>query len=219
MKKFLLAMTMLAIAGSAYAARGASAGQSSAADATLAGNTANAYVWSNGLNPNQYPNGNTAGFSASFAQEAASSQSTWSLVGAAAGNVDSASASISGANLTWGFTKPSTNTSPGTFWIESDKAITLDLTLAVHAANESGAWLFNDLSLAANTALNGSYSIKWVNNGGKVPGFSNVALFARDVSITPVKNIVSPVPEPDTWAMVAASLGVLGFAARRKRAS
>lgn len=48
----------------------------------------------------------------------------------------------------------------------------------------------------------------------KVFGLSNAALSAYALSATAV---AQPVPEPETYALLAAGLGVIGFVARRRR--
>lgn len=210
MKKIFAVMavaTMTTMAPSAFAGS-PSVGKATVFDATLAGDKADSFAFST-VNPNQGPNGNTSGFSTTFAPFAASNASVWSLVGKGTGDVTSASQTINGAKLTWTFDVDSTNKS-GTFSVKSDKAIVLDLTMAVHAANASGAWLFDNVALQANTVQNGTFAIKWLNNGGKVPGFSNVTVFARDVN-------VSPVPEPETYAMMLAALGSIALLKRRKQ--
>jgi hypothetical protein len=78
----------------------------------------------------------------------------------------------------------------------------------MHASNHSGAFLFDDLVLDANLAQDGTWQIKWLNNGGQVPGYSNSSLWVRDVT---------PVPEPETYALMLAGLGAVGFVARRRR--
>ena len=77
----------------------------------------------------------------------------------------------------------------------------------MHASNHSGAFLFDDQEVFASTP--GTWKIEWLNNGERVPDFSNLTLFARDVT--------TPVPEPETYALVLAGLGAVGFTARRRR--
>lgn len=90
---------------------------------------------------------------------------------------------------------------------------TLDLTLDIHAANASTAFLFDETSIKAGQTLSGTWNIEWLNNGGQVPGFSNAVLFGRDLSLT---KTVSPVPEPATLPMLAAGLALVALAARRR---
>ncbi|WP_229477237.1 PEPxxWA-CTERM sorting domain-containing protein [Massilia rubra] len=78
-------------------------------------------------------------------------------------------------------------------------------------------------------------SANWVSNGG-IPAhlslsdmasaniqhdygnFSDGRIFLR-ANITSLNEVlITPVPEPGTWAMLLAGLGILGFSARRKRA-
>jgi hypothetical protein len=49
-----------------------------------------------------------------------------------------------------------------------------------------------------------------VDGAGNSPGFSNLTLFARDM-------VTTPVPEPETYGMLLAGLGVLGLVARRRK--
>lgn len=206
MKKFLTMMALSMMAASAFAAP--KVGGATVIDATLGGDKADSFAFSL-VNPNQGPKGNTSGFSSAFASYAASNTSAWSLVGKATGDVTSASQTVNGAKLTWTFDVDSTKKS-GTFSVKSDKAIVLDFTMAVHAGNASSAWLFDNVALQANTTQNGTFAIKWLNNGGQVPGFSNVTMFARDVT-------VSPVPEPESYAMMLAALGMITVLKRRKQ--
>ena len=96
----------------------------------------------------------------------------------------------------------------GTWTLSSDQGVTLDLVFAMHASNNSGAFLFDDLSLVSGGS--GSWEINWLNNGGNVPNYSNLTLFVRDV-------VVTPVPEPETYALMLAGLAAVGFIARRRK--
>jgi hypothetical protein len=203
MKKLALAFVMLAAVGGAFAKTQATSGTSTAIDATLDSMSATQYAWADAVNP---ASGNTLGFAGSFASLATSPDSAWTMVG---------TSPIDGATLAWNYTVDRTKKS-GAFYITSDKAVVLDLAVAVHAGNASGAWLFDNLNLAANEAQIGTFAINWTNGGGQHPDFSNITLFARDVKVS-AGIPVSPVPEPESYAMMIAALGAMGFLARRKR--
>jgi hypothetical protein len=68
--------------------------------------------------------------------------------------------------------------------------------------------LFDDLELSANAIQNGTWNIAWLNRGGEVPDYSNSSFWLRDVT---------PVPEPSSYALALAGLGVLGLVVRRRR--
>ena len=66
---------------------------------------------------------------------------------------------------------------------------------------------FSTLSLNFTPGSNGSYGISYLNVGG-----DNVGALLDNVS-------VSAVPEPETYAMLLAGLGLMGFIARRRKTS
>lgn len=91
------------------------------------------------------------------------------------------------------------------------KDVRIDLVFAMHASNSSGNFLFDDQLLSKGQTLSGTWNIQWLNNGGNIPGFSNLVLYGRDQRV-----LLAPVPEPHTWAMLAAGLLAVGFAARKR---
>ena len=200
-------IALSAFVGSVYAAdcttfgSSVDAGTSSTADVTYNGIESNACVIS-GDNPQQGAGGNTSGFTSTFG-------SGWDLLA----KVDS-SGQINGGNpivydgITFTSTISGIPGTGGTWTLSSDQGVTLDLVFAMHASNNSGAFLFDDLSLVSGGS--GSWEINWLNNGGNVPNYSNLTLFVRDV-------VVTPVPEPETYALMLAGLAAVGFIARRRK--
>ena len=181
----------------AAACTGASIGTATTNDVTFAGLASDGCVIS-GVNPQQGATGNTSGFDGTFG-------TGWSLLGKVAG---SGSNSLGGVNFTWSFTQATATT--GTWSLTADKNVTLDLVFAMHASDHSGAFLFDDQPMVASAVTPGTWSINWLNNGSQVPSYSNLTLFARDV-------VTTPVPEPETYALVLAGLGAIGFVAKRRR--
>jgi hypothetical protein len=165
-------------------------GAASTDDVTLGGLDSSLCIVS-GVNPSQGLNGDTSGFDGAFG-------GGWSLISKGAG-----SATIAGVNFTLAF-----SLATGTWTLTTDRTATYDLVFAMHAADKSGAFLFDDHSSFASVAQDGSWRIEWLNNGGQVPGFSNLNFFVRDV--------VTPVPEPETYALLLAGLAALGVVARRR---
>lgn len=196
-----LAIVGLAAALPAQAAdcTGVSLGTSQTSDFTLGGVDSTACVIST-ENPDQGPNGNSSGFSPDpFG-------TGWTLLTKVNGGTSPSS--FDGVSFSWSLS-PQAGKS-GTWTFGADQSVKLDLVIAMHASNRSGAFLFDDLTLTANQVQNGTWQIKWLNNGNQVPDYSNSSLWVRDVT---------PVPEPETYALLLAGLGVVGFMARRRKSA
>jgi hypothetical protein len=189
------------------ACTGVSVHTASRNDVTLDGDFADGCDIST-VNPQQGPNGNSSGFSDNFGNG-------WSLLSKVAGSsVASATttATFGGVDYKISFTEtPGSGTKKGTWTVNVSKPVTVDLVFALHAANRSGAFFFDNQALTSSPLGNsGTWAINWYNNGNQVPGFSNLTIFARDQH-------VSAVPEPETYAMLLAGLGLAGFMARRRK--
>jgi hypothetical protein len=180
---------------------GVNAGTSSTADVSYNGTDSTACVVS-AVNPQQGSNGNISGFSGSFGSD-------WDLLA----KID-ANGLVNGGNpiVYNGVTFTSSITGlPGTggsWTLSSNQGVTLDLVFAMHASNRSGAFMFDDLGLVSGGT--GNWAINWLNGGEQAPNYSNLTLFVRDV-------VVTPVPEPETYALMFAGLAAIGFIARRRR--
>lgn len=200
-QKLAAAAAACLLAGSAFA----DIGTASVNDVTLNGSPADAFAYQAGWNPQAGPNGDTSGFGTTF--DAYGTGSAWDLLGKKDGNAPfsttgplSFTLSGSGSSGTWTVT----NTS-------ATQNIQLDLVFALHAGNQGGAWLFDNQAIAAGQTLNGTWQMNWtVGNNGAHPDFSNATIFGRDMATTPV-------PEPATYGMLLAGLGLVGAIARRRR--
>ena len=208
MKSIMTAATLIgavsfSTSAMADACTGVSIGSSSTADVKLGGDASDKCIVST-VNPQ---NGDSSGFDSAFGK------GDWSLLSKVTGTSVAAAhsaASFGGVDYKIDFTENAGTTKTGTWTITANKAVTLDLVFALHASNRSDAFFFNDQVLAKDAATAGSWTINWRNNGGQVPGFSNLTIFARD-------SHVSAVPEADTYAMLLAGLGLVGFVARRRK--
>ena len=183
--------------GSAFAdpCTGVNVGTSQTTDVTFAGLASSACVIASN-NAQSGASGDTSGFDGTFG-------TGWSLLGKLPPT--SGTSTLNGVNFTWGFT--GTGTGPGTWTLTADQNVTLDLVFAMHASNNTGAFLFDDLALIAGQT--GTWQIDWVNNGDQNPSYSNLTLFARDIT--------TAVPEPETYALLLAGIGMMGFMAKRRR--
>lgn len=189
-----IALSAAAAPALAAACTGSNVGTADTTDVTFAGAASDACVIS-GVNPQSGPNGDTSGFSGTFG-------GGWSLLGKVVG---AGSNTLDGVTFTWGFTQLTATT--GTWTLAASQDVVLDLVFAMHASNNSGAFLFDDQALSAQAP--GTWRIDWLNNGENNPAFSNLTLFARDIT--------TPVPEPETYALMLAGFGAMGFIARRRR--
>ena len=197
------AAAFVLMAGTAHAVpcTGVSLGTSSTSDFTLNGADANACVIST-VNPDQGNNGNPSGFSPSpFG-------TGWTLLTKVSGGTSPKV--LDGVSFNWSLTGngPTLGQSHDGDWsIGADKSIKVDLVVAMHAANRSGAFLFTDTTLVANQTQQGTWEINWVNQGGQNPAYSNASLWVRNVTA---------VPEPETYALMLAGLAAIGFIASRR---
>jgi hypothetical protein len=200
-KKLALAATSLLLAASAYGAT--SIGTTSADDVTLGGSDADAFVFTAGWNPHAGLNGDTSGFGTAFD---AYGSGPWSLLDKYDLNAVFANAGV----LQFGFAMNSGTT--GTWSVHNTGAasMVLDLVFAMHAGDAGAGFLFDNQAINAGQTLNGTWRIEWfTGNNNAYPDFSNLALFARDVSA---------VPEPGEYGLLLAGLAVLGLLARRRSA-
>ncbi|MGB9991999.1 PEP-CTERM sorting domain-containing protein [Massilia sp. SM-13] len=206
--KAALTAATLILAASAQAAGGTDIGNTSVDDVTLNGENSDAFVFASAWNPHAGPQGNTDGFGTAFD---AYGSGAWSLVG----KLDNGSG-FSGSNgLEFSFARTAGSDTDGVWSVTNtgSQGLKLDLVFAVHAGNGAGAFLFDDEIIGAGATVNGTWKIDWfTGNNGNNPGFSNLTVFGRDVNVVPV-------PEPETYGMLLAGLGMLGFAARRQKKS
>ncbi|MGW8392066.1 PEP-CTERM sorting domain-containing protein [Pseudoduganella sp. HUAS MS19] len=201
-RKLALAATSLVLAASAYGA--GSIGNTSADDVTLGGFDADAFVFAAGWNPHAGLNGDTSGFGTAFD---AYGSGPWSLLD----KYDASAVFGNTGVLQFGFALSGGTT--GTWSVHNTGAahLVLDLVFAMHAAEAGAGFLFDNQAINAGQTLNGTWRIEWfTGNNNAYPDFSNLALFARNVSA---------VPEPGEYGMLLAGLGVLGVLARRRQGS
>jgi hypothetical protein len=77
--------------------------------------------------------------------------------------------------------------------------------LGIKGANSYSLYLFDGGDAGISTLMFDTFGIV-KGNGNAGPGLSHAVLFAP-----------MPVPEPGTWALLAAGLGAVGFMARRRQ--
>jgi len=198
-KNLALAAASLLLAASALGAT--SIGNTSADDVTLGGSDADAFVFAAGWNPHAGMNGNTSGFGTAFDPYGSG---PWSLLD----KYDMNAVFNNSGTLQFGFAMNSGTS--GTWSVHNTGAANkvLDLVLAMHAGDGGAGFLFDNQAINAGQTLNGTWRIEWfTGNNMAYPDFSNLALFAREVSA---------VPEPGEYGMLLAGLGLLGLLARRR---
>ena len=206
-KKFALAASSMLLAASAFGA--ATIGNTSADDVTLDAQSADAFVFTSGWNPQAGLSGNTSGMGSTFNSFGSGD---WTLLG----KLDGGSGSGFGLNSALNFSFNAGDGKTGTWTITNTSAsqdISLDLVLSLKAANGAGAFLFDNQTVNAGQTLSGTWNIEWFTGNNQAnPGFSNLTMFGREFVA------VGPAPEPGAYAMLLAGLGLIGFVARRRKA-
>lgn len=86
----------------------------------------------------------------------------------------------------------------------------LDFAVGLKGGNEYALWGFDNATVTGTDG--GTFSIVFTNNGGNIPDLSHLIVFGREAS----GGSIAAIPEPETYAMLLAGLGLVGFAARRK---
>jgi hypothetical protein len=174
----------------------AAVADASSADATLAGSSADAFVFVSGWNPHAGRDGNASGLAPAFDPYGSG---PWILLD----KYDHRSDFRNLGPLRFAFSETTTTT--GLWSVTNTSAttgVTLDLALAMHAGSPGAAWLFDDQMIMPGQTLDGTWEVRWTNRAGVPPDFSSLALFGRDV-------VLAPVPEPGAVGMLLVGLGVL----------
>lgn len=211
--KFLLS-TMMALAVPAAFATPL-AGNADTGDVTLGGHASSLIAFSQ-QNP---ANGTTSGFSSSFAL---TGQDEWHFLG----STDVPDGAIFSYKVFRVDFAELMSETAGTWTItntDREHDAFLDVVIAIHAANASTAFLFDNQSVPAGQTLSGKWAIEWLNNGGNVPAFSNVAFFDRDLALKTARNDSSDtppgkVPEPASLALMGLGLACAVWVRRCRKA-
>lgn len=179
-------------------------GTATTSDVTHNGAASDACVIST-ANPSMGANGNTSGF-----DNYGAFGTGWNLLVKHDVNGAYAGGSLFSNGVTFTSTITGMPGNSGTWTLSSSQNVTLDLVFALHGANRSGSFLFEAEAVPGSGG--NTWEINWLNNGGNVPNYSNMVLFVRNVQ-------VAAIPEPESYALMLAGLGVIGSIVRRRRRS
>lgn len=113
---------------------------------------------------------------------------------------------VDGSPGTWTLTGTDTNGGASLNFPTS-----LDFAVGLKADSEYALWGF-DNAFVNSGANSGTFNIVFTNNGGQNPELSHLIVFGREAG----GGTIAAIPEPETYAMLLAGLGLVGFAARRK---
>lgn len=87
----------------------------------------------------------------------------------------------------------------------------MDFVAVLKASNGFAAYFFDDVEVGA--VNDGSWTIAFTNRGGQTPDLSHLSLYTR----VGLDGGIPPIPEAQTYAMMLAGLGLVGWATRRRR--
>jgi len=88
--------------------------------------------------------------------------------------------------------------------------VALDFAVALKGGNEYALWGFDNVVVDGTDG--GTFTIVFENKGNQIPDLSHMTIFGREAG----GGTIAAIPEADTYAMLLAGLGLVGFAARRK---
>lgn len=91
---------------------------------------------------------------------------------------------------------------------------TMDFVGVLKASNGFAAYYFDDVVVSAGNS--GTWTIEFTNKGGQTPDLSHLSLYTR---VDAGGGIPAAIPEARTYAMMLVGLGLVGFMARRARAT
>ena len=164
-------------------------GMATVADVTLGAVKADELSYGNGINPqSQGPRGGSVVFGPAFAATGTGDWTRLAAFGSSASNGVNLSSTALGGHLSMSFDK--INGRNGGWTVTNNDAakdVELDLVFAIHTGGGSGAFLFDQQLIAAGQTLNGTWTLNLLNNGGQFSGYSNMTVFARNLTAMPVK--------------------------------
>ncbi len=198
-------------------------GTTARGDVTLNGAGADAVDYAVLVNPQGFfvTKGGSGGFASDFALYG--SKQGWTSIAAFGSHADngvSVSTNKLGTNLTFTFDKADSR--HGSWTVANNDAknnVKLDLVFAMYGGMGSSAFLFDNETIGAASTSNGSWTFNGLALFGNKAGYENLTIFARDVSKTAFEVPTTPVPEPETYVMLLAGLGLVGFMTRRRKAA
>jgi hypothetical protein len=125
---------------------------------------------------------------------------------------DGAAGTVSYLGLNWTLNAPQNVTSGSWTLGVTDPApvsfpVSVDMLVLLKGSNSWASYLFNGQTFSLAGLNSGTFAINFLNNGGQIPGLSNMAVYFRQAPTN--------VPEPAT--LVLTGIGLLGATFGRRR--